>query len=112
MDSEQRRERVRRGEIYHSGVVDEVVQPRRAEDGLELRRERADVVEVGNIELRDVQRALCAALQRRERGGFIGVAARRDDEVRRGLEELSDEFEAYATRSSKEVRIMLISVYG
>lgn len=86
----------RGGGTYDAGVADEVVEPGGPEDGLELRGERADVVEVGHVELHEVQRALRAALQLRECGGFLGRAARGDDEVAGDGEQLADDLEADA----------------
>lgn len=81
---------------YDASVADEVVEPCGPEDGRELRGERADVVEVGDVELYNVQRALCAFLEVRERGCFVGGTAGGDDEIGRGAEELADELEADA----------------
>lgn len=91
---------------YDSGVADEVIEPGGPEDGRELRRERADVVEVGDVELHDVQRALGALLEVRECGRFGGGAAGGDDEVGGGGEELADELEADAAVCTGVARLV------
>lgn len=98
------------GGTYHSGVVDEIVKSGLSQNGLELLWERMDVVEVAHVERDDVQRALRAALKGGERGRFLGVAARRDDEVRRGLDELSYKFQSDATGSSRDMRTTFVSL--
>lgn len=70
-----------------------------------------DVVEVAHIDFDDVQSSPCRLLQIDQRGRLVRSAARRHDEVRRGLDELSNKFQANAARSPGDARTILVSLY-
>ena len=84
-------------------VIHKVVETLVAEDRLEILGDGADVVRVADVELDDVQDALRRVLQRLQRAGLLGIATRGDDDVVRGLEQLSDKLEANPTGSSAKV---------